>query len=130
MNVGVFRHAWINDSSRTLGDLVIHCLGKPLPIWYTSTQKDGQLEETSRLSRKEETMDEKHEWTRDELRSRLNCLTERERVVMTLRFGLLDEQDHTLEEVSKTLGVTRQRISQLEERAWQKLKRPPDETEL
>ena len=67
-------------------------------------------------------MDAEHEWTRDELRRMLGRLSERERQVMTLRFGLLDEQDHTLEEVSKTLGVTRERVRQLEERAWRKLK--------
>jgi RNA polymerase primary sigma factor len=69
-------------------------------------------------------MDAEHEWTRDELRRMLERLSERERQVMILRFGLLDEQDHTLEEVSKTLGVTRERVRQLEERAWRKLKMP------
>jgi RNA polymerase primary sigma factor len=67
-------------------------------------------------------MDAEHEWTRDELRRMLERLSERERQVMTLRFGLLDEQDHTAEEVSKTLGVTCERVRQLEERAWRKLK--------
>ena len=67
-------------------------------------------------------MDAEHEWTRDELRRMLSRLSERERQVMTLGFGLLYEQDQTVEEVSKTLGVTRERVRQLEERAWRKLK--------
>jgi len=53
----------------------------------------------------------------------LELLTVRERQVMTLRFGLLDEQDHTLEEVSHTLQVTCERVHHLEERAWNKLKK-------
>jgi RNA polymerase primary sigma factor len=68
-------------------------------------------------------MDKEHQWTRDELRRSMELLTERERQVMTLRFGLLDEQDHTLEEVGKTLKVTRERVRQIEERAWSKLKK-------
>ena len=67
-------------------------------------------------------MDTEHQWTRDELRRSLGLLTERERQVMTLRFGLLDEQDHTLEEVSHALHITRERVRQIEERAWRKLK--------
>ena len=68
-------------------------------------------------------MDNEHQWTRDELRRSMELLKERERQVMTLRFGLLDEQDHTLEEVGKTLKVTRERVRQIEERAWSKLKK-------
>jgi RNA polymerase primary sigma factor len=67
-------------------------------------------------------MDKEHQWTRDELRRSLELLSVRERQVMTLRYGLLDEQDHTLEEVGKTLKVTRERVRQIEERAWSKLK--------
>jgi RNA polymerase primary sigma factor len=67
-------------------------------------------------------MDAEHQWTRDELRRAVERLSVRERQVMTLRFGLLDEQDHTLEEVGHTLHVTPERVRQLEERAWRKLK--------
>jgi RNA polymerase primary sigma factor len=67
-------------------------------------------------------MDTDHHWTREELRRSLGLLSERERLVMTLRFGLLDGQDQTLEEVSRALHVTRERVRQLEERAWRKLK--------
>ena len=67
-------------------------------------------------------MDNEHQWTREELRRGLDRLTVRERQVMTLRFGLLDEQDHTIEEVGKALQVTRERVRQVEARAWRKLK--------
>jgi len=45
-------------------------------------------------------MDTEHQWTREELRRVLGQLDKRERQMMPLRFGLLDEQDHSLEEVS------------------------------
>ncbi|MBO0789938.1 MAG: sigma-70 family RNA polymerase sigma factor [Ktedonobacteraceae bacterium] len=67
-------------------------------------------------------MDTEHEWTRQELRRAVERLSVRERQVITLRCGLLDEQDHTLEEVSHLLQVTPERVHQLEERAWRKLK--------
>ena len=66
-------------------------------------------------------MEKERRWTRSELRRLLGILTERERQVMALRFGLLDEQNHTLEEVSVVLKMTRERVQQLEQRAWVKL---------
>jgi RNA polymerase primary sigma factor len=41
---------------------------------------------------------------------------------MTLRFGLLDGQEHTLEEVGHLVQVTPERVRQLEERAWRKVR--------
>jgi RNA polymerase primary sigma factor len=61
---------------------------------------------------------------RDEIRRVLNNLTPREREVIELRFGLLDDKDHTLEEVGKKLQVTRERVRQIEERAIRKLRHP------
>lgn len=61
---------------------------------------------------------------REEIRKVLNQLTLRERQVIELRFGLLDDHDHTLEEVGKKLKVTRERVRQIEERAIRKLRHP------
>lgn len=61
---------------------------------------------------------------REEIRKVLGQLTLRERQVIELRFGLLDDQDHTLEEVGKKLKVTRERVRQIEERAIRKLRHP------
>jgi len=44
--------------------------------------------------------------------------------VIELRFGLIDDEDHTLEEVGKKLHVTRERVRQIEERAIRKLRHP------
>ncbi len=61
---------------------------------------------------------------RDEVNRALSSLTQREREVIQLRFGLLDDQDHTLEEVGRMLKVTRERVRQIEERAIRKLRHP------
>ena len=50
-------------------------------------------------------------------------LTERERGVLYLRFGMDDGTPHTLEEVGKHFGVTRERIRQIESKALKKLKK-------
>src|SRR5215469_3740750 len=61
---------------------------------------------------------------REEIHKILSQLTFRERQVIELRFGLLDDCDHTLEEISKKLKVTRERVRQIEERAIRKLRQP------
>jgi RNA polymerase primary sigma factor len=61
---------------------------------------------------------------REEVRRVLGNLTLRERQVIELRFGLVDDHDHTLEEVGKKLKVTRERVRQIEERAIRKLRHP------
>lgn len=54
----------------------------------------------------------------------LDTLTDREKKVLTLRFGLDDGRSRTLEEVGKEFGVTRERIRQIEAKALRKLKHP------
>jgi len=61
---------------------------------------------------------------REEIRKVLSNLTLRERQVIELRFGLVDDHDHTLEEVGRKLKVTRERVRQIEERAIRKLRHP------
>ena len=60
---------------------------------------------------------------REDLDSVLNLLTSREKRVITLRFGFNDGIPRTLEEVGKELGVTRERIRQIEAKALRKLGR-------
>lgn len=52
----------------------------------------------------------------------LTLLNERERVVISLRFGLQKGEAVTLDEIGKHFGVTRERIRQIEERALLKIK--------
>ncbi len=61
---------------------------------------------------------------RTEVDEVLETLTPRERRVLQLRFGLVDGQQRTLEEVGKRFSVTRERIRQIEARALRKLRHP------
>ena len=61
---------------------------------------------------------------REQLESVLDTLTERERDVLKLRFGLDDGYQRTLEEVGRIFKVTRERIRQIEAKALKKLKHP------
>jgi RNA polymerase primary sigma factor len=60
----------------------------------------------------------------DYLRIVLEDLSDRERQVLIMRFGLADGKIHTLEEVGKHFKVTRERIRQLETKALAKLRQP------
>jgi RNA polymerase primary sigma factor len=64
------------------------------------------------------------ELLREQIRQVLGFLSEREREVLEMRFGLNDGKDHTLEEVGKEFGVTRERIRQIEAKALRKLRHP------
>ena len=59
---------------------------------------------------------------REELHQVLGLLSERQRQVMELRFGLQDGRSRTLEEVGQKFGLTRERIRQIEARTLAKLK--------
>ena len=62
------------------------------------------------------------EMLREQVQNALGALTERERQVLELRFGLSDGYPRTLEEVGKQFRVTRERIRQIEAKAMQKMK--------
>lgn len=64
------------------------------------------------------------ELLREQIRNVLGFLSEREREVLEMRFGLNDGKDHTLEEVGRSFGVTRERIRQIEAKALRKLRHP------
>ena len=53
-------------------------------------------------------------------------LTERERKILYLYYGLDDGEERTLEEIGSLLGVTRERIRQIRNRAFEKLRESPD----
>lgn len=64
------------------------------------------------------------EMLRESIKNALAVLSDRERQVLELRFGLMDGKDHTLEEVGQYFNVTRERIRQIESKALRKLRHP------
>jgi len=65
-----------------------------------------------------------HTMLKEEIDGALNSLTERERKILTMRFGIKDETPHTLEEVGNVFRVTRERVRQIEAKALRKLRHP------
>lgn len=61
-------------------------------------------------------------YLRDLIQEILNDLSEREQKILKMRFGLEDGVGHTLEEVGKIFGVTRERIRQIEAKALEKIR--------
>jgi len=61
---------------------------------------------------------------REHLESVLNSLPPREVRILQLRYGLLDGQAYTLEEVGRKMGVTRERVRQIEAQALSRLRHP------
>lgn len=68
-------------------------------------------------------------FTKERLTGLLDNVNEREHEVLNLRFGLADGRTHTLAEVSKKMGVSRERVRQIEENALKKLKKLMSEQE-
>ncbi len=65
-----------------------------------------------------------HSALKEQLKKVLETLTPREALVLKLRFGLEDGNEHTLEEVGQIFNVTRERIRQIEAKALRKLRSP------
>jgi len=66
----------------------------------------------------------------DAIKEVLGQLDERERQVVTLRFGLEDGKVSTLDEVGRAFGITRERVRQIEVKTMAKLRRPERSTQL
>jgi RNA polymerase primary sigma factor len=63
---------------------------------------------------------------RSDMQRLLSCLTPREERIICMRFGMRNHKPHTLEETGQILGVTRERIRQIEAMALKKLRRHPE----
>lgn len=61
---------------------------------------------------------------KEEIQKVMNILSDKERLVLDFRFGLKSSKTFTLEEIGKLIGVTRERVRQIEAQALQKLRHP------
>jgi len=71
-----------------------------------------------------------HQLLKEHIRGVLEALSPREQKILKMRFGLEDGKTHTLEEVGKEFGVTRERIRQIEAKALLKLRRNKESKKL
>ena len=95
-------------------------LDEPISDEEDSTRKEF-VEDKESLSPKRYST---NEFLKDKIKNALNELSEREENVLKLRFGLEEGRNHTLEEVGNKLGVTRERVRQIEKKAIKKLQNP------
>lgn len=58
----------------------------------------------------------------EDVRKLVSHLSEREARIISLRYGLIGEKDHTLEEIGEKFGITRERVRQIEAQAFRKLR--------
>lgn len=90
------------------------------PVGEDGENSLGDMVEDKREATPEEAMDVLVR--KEEVSELLASLTERERQVIGLRYGLEDGNTHTLEEIGGILNVTRERVRQIEARAMEKLR--------
>ncbi len=89
------------------------------------TEDSSQLGDFIEDEEAQEPMDAAaREMLREAVKNALAVLSEREREVLEMRFGLVDGKEHTLEEVGQHFNVTRERIRQIESKALRKLRHP------
>ena len=93
-------------------------LSLEMPVGEENGELSDFIEDVSQSSPEKKLLDES---LRNTLSNVLSELTSREEAVLKLRFGLEDGSTKTLEEVGKIFQVTRERIRQIEVRAFEKL---------
>ncbi|WP_352415391.1 sigma-70 family RNA polymerase sigma factor [Oscillibacter ruminantium] len=86
-----------------------------------STMLGDFIEDSTIASPEEEVIET---MMRQEINKQLSYLQPREQMVLNMRFGLNGYEPHTLEEIGNYIGVTRERIRQIEARALRRLRHP------
>jgi len=97
-------------------------LSLEMPVGDEDSSRLGDFVEDGGIQAPDEIV--LHGLLRDDLEEVMKSLTDRERTVLKLRFGLDDGHPRTLEEVGRVYNVTRERIRQIEAKALRKLKHP------
>ncbi len=105
---------------------------------YSGSPKSGGMAASNEIQVKDKIASDMLEpastneqtYLRNELRRSMQSLNEREIQILELRFGLVDGNPKTLEEIGKLFNVTRERVRQIEARALSKLRHPSMTIEL
>ena len=120
----VVQHRW--DSATSKVDRILRSSEEPVSLeGPVGDEESSQLGDFIQDDDALEPMDAAaREMLREQVQHALAALSERERQVLELRFGLIDGKDHTLEEVSRYFNVTRERIRQIEAKALRKMRHP------
>ena len=109
------------DRVREIRELTRHAVSLDVPI----TEDGPTLSDAVEDRASPEPVDlASNRLLRDHLDDALDTLSDRERHVVKLRFGLEDQRSRTLEEVGNVFGVTRERARQIEANALKKLRHP------
>jgi len=122
------RHEELADALQITPERVIETTQAFLePISFDSPNTEGESFLADFIPDENSThpdLDIEEEQTKEQLNAVLGTLTPREEQVIRLRFGIGQEKSWTLEEVGKTMNVTRERIRQIEVIALKKLRDP------
>jgi RNA polymerase primary sigma factor len=118
------RRRWLRASAKV--NRILRAMEEPMSLESPVGNEDSsQLGDFIEDEDAPEPMDAAaREMLRESVKNALAVLSDREREVLELRFGLMDGKDHTLEEVGQYFNVTRERISQIEAKALRKLRHP------
>jgi len=97
-------------------------LSLEMPVGDEESSRLGDFVEDTAIAGPDEVV--MHGLLREDIEEVMRSLSDRERTVLKMRFGLDDGHPRTLEEVGREFHVTRERIRQIEAKALRKLKHP------
>ena len=118
------RRRWNRATAKV--DRLLSAMEEPMSLDSpVGSEDNSQLGDFIEDEDAQEPMDTaSREMLRESMKNALAVLSERERKVLELRYGLVDGKEHTLEEVGQYFNVTRERIRQVESKALRKLRHP------
>lgn len=118
------RQRWSRAAAKV--EQILHTIEEPMSLDSpVGSEESSQLSDFIEDEEAQAPMDAAmRELMREAIQNALAVLSQRERQVLELRFGLVDGREHTLEEVGQHFNVTRERIRQIESKALRKLRHP------